>query len=233
MERLFIICLFLRVTVCGVCCCSPEWSLITRRDFHQYMRKPFHRKSFHIFLSGPVLLLWSSTFFALFDHHLHVLGDCVKLPGNFLFENRFFYLHYEILCFVFTTKRQEVSRENPPSVLASDMQMPFWMKRKNCDCPWTSFTGKHWKWREKLQRQTPAEKELCKWNGNFCSNWLERKEWREQYLIDSQVNPCTCTCSSQHETFCTPTATTRLPKANWKDDRDFTIRWRDGSENVG
>ena len=151
----------------------------------------------------------------------------------FFFENRFFYLHYEILSFVFTTKRQDVSRENPPSVLASDMQMPFWMKRKNCDCPWTSFTGKHWKWREKLQRQTPAEKELCKWNGNFCSNWLERKEWREQYLIDSQVNPCTCTCSSQHETFCTPTATTRLPKANWKDDRDLTIRWRDGSENVG
>ena len=23
----------------------------------------------------------------------------------------------------------------------------------------------------------PAKLELRKWNGNFCSNWLERKKW--------------------------------------------------------
>ena len=41
--------------------------------------------------------------------------------------------------------------------------------KKNCDRPWTTLTGKHWKWRENSRRQPPAETQLRKWIRNFCS----------------------------------------------------------------
>ena len=124
------------------CCCSPEWSFVAHRGFHRY-RSPFYRNTFHVFLSDPVLMLWSSTFFALLARHHHALGDCVKLPGDFFWKllvdlplwNSFF---------VFTSKRKSSQRSSngrADAILNDKIRNE---KKKNCDCSWT-LTGKNWK----------------------------------------------------------------------------------------
>ena len=78
--------------------------------------------------------------FALFARHHHVLGDCA---GHF-FELFWWICHYEILAFVFTSKKQNVLREilPPPSGQRSSIGLVDAIlndetrnEKKNCNCP--------------------------------------------------------------------------------------------------
>ena len=121
--------------------------------------------------------------FALFARHHHVLGDCA---GHFL-EFFWWICHYEILAFVFTSKKQEVLREilSLPNGQRSSIGLVDAIlndkirndtKKKTATVRELRSPANIGNGGKNFRRQPPGETDLRKWNGNFCFNGLEGKK---------------------------------------------------------
>jgi len=115
---------------------------------------------------------------ALFARHHHVLGNCLKLASSFL-EN-FFFVWCAITKFLVLFLQQETRsitwKSSQRSCIGRACADAILNEKIRCDYAWTTLTGKHWKWQEKLQAHPPVETELCKRNRNVCSIRLGRKK---------------------------------------------------------
>ena len=90
---------------------------------------------------------------ALFARHHHVLGNCLKLASSFL-EN-FFFVWCAITKFLVLFLPQETRsitwKSSQRSCIGRACAYAILNEKIRCDCAWTTLTGKHWKWRQKLQ----------------------------------------------------------------------------------
>ena len=105
--------------------------------------------------------------------------DVVALPGtsrqfrrrkwNFVQKlNNFDFVAIAAVCCFFVrrgiNKVQNYFESTDPDAILNDT---IRNEKKNCDCPWTTLTGKHWKWREKFQAPAARRNTIAQMDQKF------------------------------------------------------------------
>ena len=105
--------------------------------------------------------------------------DVVALPGtlrqfrrrkwNFVQKlNNFDFVAIAAVCCFFV--RRDINRvQNYLESTRADAILNDTIRneKKNCDCPWTTLTSKHWKWREKFQAPAAGRNRIAQMDQKF------------------------------------------------------------------